>query len=120
MKVQMKVTDNIIVVAEGENQAEVFEELAGLQEIFGEAKCGKCGCTELRYICRNVEGDMFHELRCTKCWATLTFGLKKKPNGVLFPHRKENENKSIMGLEPGTKLPDNGWLKFDKEKKVRY
>lgn len=113
MKVQLKVSPNVIVTAEGEKQTEVFEELAQLQEIFGESKCGKCGNTELRFVVRLANDDRFYELRCPKCWATLSYGVKKKGN-ALFPHRKENENKSIMGLEPGTALPDKGWLQYDK------
>lgn len=121
MQVQMKVSNNVIVTAEGEKQTEVFEELAQLQEIFGEGKCGKCGSTELRFVVRQVEDDKYYELRCTKCYATLSYGSKKKPAGNLFPHRKENDNESIMGgkLKSGDKLPNQGWLIYDSKTKTK-
>jgi hypothetical protein len=118
MQVQLKVSPNVIVSAEADKQTDIFEQLAGLQEIFGEGKCGKCGDTNLRYVVRTVDDDKFYEVRCTKCWAVLTFGVKKKGN-VLFPHRKENENGSIMGLKPGEKLPNQGWLIYDSQTKTK-
>lgn len=117
----MKVSPTVIVVANGETQQEVFEELAGLQEIFGEGKCGKCGSTDLKFVVRDVDGDKFYESRCVQCWAVLSYGSRKKPAGTLFPHRKENENESIMGgkLKAGEKLPSSGWLKYDPQTKTK-
>jgi len=115
MQVQLKVAPTVIVTAESEKMTEVFEQLAQMQEIFGQDKCGKCGCTTLHFVVRqNKNDDKFYELRCTdpKCRAILRFGCNKKGGG-LFPVRKENENASLMGMKPGEYLPNNGWLKYN-------
>lgn len=121
LSVQLKVSGKAIITAQGETQADVFGQLASMQEIFGQQKCGKCQCEELRFVVREVEGNSFYELRCTnpKCRAMLTFGQNKEAakKGQLFPHIKENKKKTIMGgrLKEGDYLPDGGWLIFDKK-----
>lgn len=68
--------------------------------------CGKCGGHNISYRARDVDGNIFYEKVCTDCWAKLSFGAHKKPAGSLFGKRKG---------EDGSKLPSNGWLKYDKE-----
>lgn len=113
MQVQLKVAPNVIVTAEGEKETEIFEQLASLQEVFGQAaKCGKCQCTDLRFVVRqNKDEDKFYELRCQNrnCRAVLAFGCHKKPAGGLFPKKKG---------EPGadgkpTYLPNDGWQTYN-------
>jgi len=106
MKVQVKVSPKVIVEAEGNKQNEVFEQLATLQEVFGQEQCGKCGNDNLRFVVREVEGNKFYELHCVKCRAKLIYGAHKSGN-TLFPKRKEGDDY----------LPDKGWLKWDREKK---
>jgi hypothetical protein len=124
MQAQLKVSPNVIVTAQGDTQADVFRQLAEMQEIFGQAKCGKCGCTELRFVVREVDGNSFYELRCTnkECRAVLTFGQNRDgaKKGNLFPHVRENTKGTIMGLTPGDWLPDGGWLRYNSETKRKY
>lgn len=106
MKVQLKVSPRVIVEAEGSKQTEIFEELASLQEVFSQKQCGKCENEELRFVVREVDGNKFYELHCLKCRAKLAFGVHKQ-SPTLFPKRKDGEDY----------LPDNGWMRWDREKK---
>lgn len=96
-------TNNISVELNGETQRELFEQLASFQEVFDEAKCGKCGSDNVRFVTRNVDDNVYYELRCLDCGARLSFGVMKKGGG-LFPKRKDAD---------GGYLPDHGWLKWN-------
>jgi len=115
MKVQVK-TGSGYVVAEGNDLPELWAELASLQEAFGEAKCGKCGKDAIRYVAReDAEGNKYYELHCQSkgCYAKLRMSQRKK-TGNLYPRRKAGSNDK-SGREEGAWLPDNGWMKYDKE-----
>jgi hypothetical protein len=115
MKVQVK-CGNGFVMAEGESHADVWSQLAELEEAFGEDTCGKCNGTNLRHVVReNDGGDKFYELHCIhwKCRARLRMSVRKKGQNF-YPRRKAVEN-DASGLSEGTYLPNNGWMKFNKE-----
>lgn len=112
MQVSMRVSDKVTVVAEGEDQQEVFENLASMQEVFGEAKCGKCGGENLRFqVRKDKEDNKYYELICKNkngtgwCNAKFAFGCHKKGGG-LFPQRKDKEDKY---------KPNGGWTVYNKE-----
>lgn len=105
MKVKYKVGDRLEFELEGSGQKEIFKELATIQEIFAEEKCGLCSSTNLRFVVRNVDSNDYYELRCNDCGAVLAFGQHKK-GGTLFPKRKDDE---------GNWLPNKGWHKWQKE-----
>ena len=104
MKVLYKANERLQFELEGSGQKEVFKELAVIQEIFSEEKCGVCGCTNLKFVVRNVESNDYYELRCSesKCGAVLSYGQHKK-GGTLFPKRKDEDNNY---------LPNKGWHKY--------
>ena len=104
MKVTYKASDKLQFELEASGQKEVFKELAIIQEIFAEEKCGVCSCPNLKYVVRNVDSNDYYELRCndSRCGAILSFGQHKK-GGTLFPKRKDEENKY---------LPNKGWHKW--------
>ena len=106
MKLKYKVGEKLEFELEGAGQKEVFKELALIQEIFGEEKCGVCGSLNFRFIVRNVDSNEYYELRCQDCGAVLAFGQHKK-GGTLFPNRKDEE---------GTYLPNKGWYKWTKDR----
>lgn len=107
MKILYKVNDKLTFELEGEGQKEIFKELATIQEIFSEEKCGLCGSSNIRFVVRNVDGNDYYELRCIDCGAVLAFGQHKK-GGTLFPKRKDDD---------GNYMPNKGWHKFVKENK---
>lgn len=95
-------------VASAENHRDVFEKLASFQEVFGVEKCGKCGSEDLRYVVRVDDSDnKYFELKCKAqgCYSKLRFGCTKQGNN-LFPKRKN---------EAGDWLPDNGFVRWNKE-----
>lgn len=105
MKVKYKANDKLEFELEASGQKEIFKELALIQEIFSEEKCGLCSSTNLRFVVRSVESNDYYELRCNECGAVLAFGQHKK-GGTLFPKRKDDD---------GNYLPNKGWHKWIKD-----
>jgi ribosomal protein L40E len=93
----------IKVEIDGESQKDLFEGISKFQEVFDESSCGKCQSENLRFVVRNVDDNLYYELRCLDCGARLSFGVHKKGGG-LFPKRKDNDGKW---------LPDGGWVKWN-------
>lgn len=115
MKVQVRCGGGA-VQAEGESHAELWEQIAQLEEAFSDHECGKCQSGNVRHIVReNDGGDKFYELHCMEmgCRARLRMSVRKK-GGAFYPKRKAGENDS-SGLEQGAWLPNNGWMRFNKE-----
>tara|TARA_R110000803_G_scaffold41244_1_gene88717 strand:- start:1139 stop:1471 length:333 start_codon:yes stop_codon:yes gene_type:complete len=109
MKVSYKPRPNLLVEFDAAGQKDLFEQMAGLQEILKQDKCGKCGNEDLIFTCRTNDDNKFYELRCRKCGATLGFG-SHKTGDTLFPQRKDKEQNW---------LPDDGWTKWNKETQAR-
>lgn len=95
--------NRIKVELEGESQKDIFEALSKFQEVFDETTCGKCGSESVRFVVRNVEDNLYYELRCTSCGARLSFGANKKGGG-LFPKRKDADGKWLDAY---------GWVKWN-------
>ncbi len=108
MKVNFRLNNLLTVELDGENQRDLFEKLAAVQEVFGNDTCGKCKSTDLKFVVRENDGNKYYELHCKKCTARFSFGAHKQTL-TLFPKRKDGDNW----------LPDGGWTKWDKEKKIR-
>jgi hypothetical protein len=90
MQVEVKINSRTIVTADGATVAEIFEQVAALQEIFGVERCGKCGGDKLRFVCREAQGFKFYEVHCLnqECKARFAFGQSKQHPGQLFPRPK--------------------------------
>lgn len=108
MKIHYRVNDKLAFEIESEGQKEIFKELATIQEIFSESKCGLCDKDSIKFVVRNVDGNDYYELRCSssECGGILSFGQHKK-GGTLFPKRKDDE---------GNYLSNKGWHKWAKDK----
>lgn len=105
MKVNFTTSDGRFTAEiEGDTQKAIFAELARFQEVFEHSTCGKCGCTDVRFVVRIVEDNDFYEIHCSKCKARLAFGQHKGKEGTLFPRRKDGE---------GSWLPNGGWMKYN-------
>jgi hypothetical protein len=111
MKANLTVRYGLTFQLEGNNR-EIFEQIVDISSIFGETKCGKCGCEEIKYAIR-IAGEnesKFYELSCTnpQCRAQKSFGLTKKGQD-LFPKMKDKAGKWIQ---------NNGWAIYSKEEKA--
>ena len=114
MKAIFNVRPGIQIETDADKQSELFEQIAAVQEVFGEKECGKCKCKQLNFVVRtDKEENKYYELHCPKCFAKLAFGIHKK-GGTIFPKRKDNEEGDITG-EPHKWLPDHGWMRWDRE-----
>ncbi|MBC8436736.1 hypothetical protein H8D85_00265 [bacterium] len=104
MKVVYK-AGKLEAVIEGSGQKEIFAGIAKFEEIFADEPCGACGSNETRYVVRDVEGNSYHEKKCTKCGAALSYGALKDGSG-LFPKRKnpdgswDNQSKGWHKWQP--------------------
>ena len=105
MKVLYRANDKLTFELEGSGQKEIFKELALIQEIFAEEKCGLCSSPSFKFCVRSMDGNDYYELRCSECSAVLGFGQHKK-GGTLFPKRKDDS---------GVWLPNKGWHKYQKK-----
>ena len=104
MKVTYKTRNGkLSVELEGDSQRDIFAEISKFQEVFEEDTCGKCGSDNIKFVVRNVDDNLYYELRCADCGSRLAFGSMKKGGG-LFPKRKDAE---------GNWLPDRGWVKWN-------
>jgi len=93
----------ISVELDGDTQREIFSQLSSFQEVFDETVCAKCGSDDVRFVVRNVDDNLYYELKCNECGAKLAFGAMKKGGG-LFPKRKDKD---------GNWLPNRGWVKYN-------
>lgn len=106
----------LTVKLEGKTQSEIFEQLAQFQEVFENTECviktdkGEKSSNKVRFVVReDKEENKYYEIHCVDSdpqlrGKKLAFGQHKK-GGSLFPRRKDGENW----------LPNNGWVKFNKE-----
>lgn len=117
MKIQAKISPQIILEVDGETQKDVFDKLASASEIFGEKICGLCSCKELSFVKRTIDGNDYYELKCTnsECLAKLSIGQSKKNKGELFPKRKlisSGPQKGKPDTKNGQYGSHNGWTKW--------
>lgn len=118
IKIIQKINDNTTVELEAENDVEMFRKLSAAQEVYGDAKCPKCGSSHLGFRVRQATDGKktfdYPERVCLnyKCRAKLTFGVGE--NGI-FPVRFQREDGEYVKDEEGKRIPkgDRGWTKWD-------
>ena len=104
---------NVTMELESDTQIGLVDEIIKHNDVFGNDKCGKCNSDNISFTRRDVDGDIYYEIRCNKCGAKLALSQHREGN-TLYPKRKAGKNDST-GLEKGEWLPDGGWVKWDKE-----
>lgn len=130
LRVQRSLGNNIHIAAEGTTTLEVFERLSRLNETFGDAECGKCKGTKLRYQIRKAKrGNKtfdYPEIVCQnpKCRAKLSFSKTDTEEGItIYPSRyakRKNEDGEYEDIiEDGKKKQRGtwGWTKYNPETK---
>ena len=122
MKVTKHVNGNVTVTAEGDSMVEVFDQLASLEETFGDGQCGKCQGSDLTFILRKQSDYDFRELRCNnkQCRAKLIFGRPQQEDTKLYPKRYKTDEKGQAIRDDDNKaiVAGNwGWVKYNPETK---
>jgi hypothetical protein len=119
MKITYKPKTNLMIEFEATDDVDFVKQMSKIQELTLQS-CGKCQCDETVYQTRIVGKYTYHELVCTKCKASLSFG--KGENG-LYPRRYEmdEEDPTKPKLIDGKKvwLPNNGWGKWNQDTQQR-
>lgn len=124
MKALVQIGGGITVQAEGEDTKSLFQQIADIQSTFEDTECGLCGCSKLKYVVREVDGNEFYELRCSneKCRGKLTFGCPQKGVKNIYPKRykvyHDGKNKGkAMKDEAGNAIAlgvkKNGWVRYN-------
>lgn len=106
----------VVVTQEVKNQLELFEFIADMQDVFGNTVCVRNGqsssSVKLR-VRQDEEENKYYEMFCysadrdnRECQgARKSFGCHKSGK-TLFPKGKDKD---------GAYLPNNGWMKWNKE-----
>lgn len=120
MKAQVKVNPRVLIEIEGEEQKDLFAQMAQAHEVFSETKCGLCASDEIRPVVRTVEVKkkpvLYYEYHC-KCGGRLSLS-QNADGGTLFVNRKLLDNgKPATGEERanGKYGKHNGWTKYKGE-----
>ena len=92
MKISYKPKPNLMIEFEVKDDAELVKEMAKIQELVLQS-CGKCKSDEIVFQCRTVGKFTYHELKCTKCGATLSFG---HGEDGLYPRRYQMDDDDPM------------------------
>jgi hypothetical protein len=118
MKAIYQVRPDLSVEVEGETQKDLFRELAGAAEIFGERQCGLCGSGEIAPVYRTVtQGKKcfeYPEWHCHACGGRLALGSMME-GGRLFPHRKLDAS-GKPDREHGMSGKHHGWTLYRGDK----
>lgn len=106
MKVTYTTKDKQFVFEfDAQGTKDALQQVAHVQEVFEQEKCGHCGKRNFRYVHRMVGEDHYYEIQCKDCFFKLGLGQPKKDSGNLYPRRRHNKTKQAIGT--------NGWHKFD-------
>lgn len=141
MKAVYQVNPKLSVELDAPKQKDLFKALASAQEVFGEKRCGLCGCTDIIPVWRTVttikgkktETHEFPEYHCqglikdeqtgkqARCGARLAMGTINDDTGTIYPTRKLKENGQPLTKEERDKGVEgkygrhNGWHRFEKK-----
>lgn len=128
IKALVKVTNQLTFQVEGETEKELFTDIARVQEVFNHNKCGKCGNTNVKYVCRkDSDNNDWLEIVCQdfKCRAKLTYGVTKT-EGQVFPrvrwnnlsetNQENRKDEKAYADEHKGWLPSGGWHIYKGEK----
>ena len=108
MKARVKATDELWFEIDGDQEDEVFKQIARVQEVFQHKSCGACDSPDNDWL----------EVGCKTCRAKLVFGRTKK-GGLIFPkikwdqlsekQQEQRANEKAYADKNRGYLPDRGW-----------
>jgi hypothetical protein len=117
MKATFQVRPDLCIEVDGETQKDLFRELAGVAEVFGERQCGLCASANIvpafRTVTQGKKTFEYPEWHCPACGARLVMGSMME-GGRLFPHRKLDAS-GKPDRELGSAGKHHGWSHFKGE-----
>jgi hypothetical protein len=111
----------VVISEECAKDTDAFEFICHMNEVYGNMTCTKNGESsdkvELKVRISGAKKHKYYEVVCMDDnpklkYARRGLGVKEEGNDNLFPQRKWPEGHK----NAGEWLPDNGWLKYNKEK----
>lgn len=128
MLVRLRISDDLFIEEEADKEVDAFKAAARLTEIFKHDKCGRCGKTNVRFVCRrdSQENDWL-EISCQNfkdCGAKLVFSTVKGKSGEIYPktrwthlsptqQEQRSDEKDYADSHNGW-LPNGGWYIYRK------
>jgi DNA-directed RNA polymerase subunit RPC12/RpoP len=116
MNVTFHINPLFSITAEGADHKALFEQIAGLAELFQVDTCGQCKSHAVLPVVRNNEGVKYYEYKCQDCGARLSLG-QAKTNGTLYPRRvyhKQHPDVQQGRASAGDRMNAGGWEKWSK------
>lgn len=127
MLVRVRINDDVWIEEETDKEVDAFKAIARITETFKHDKCGRCGCTDIRFVCRTDKDDNdWLEIVCQNhdCRAKLVFGQTKGKGGEVYPKKRWNnlsatqqrvraKEKEYADKHHGF-LPNGGWFIYGK------
>lgn len=120
MKAQYKLCSSVIVEIESESMTDLVDKLTEVKDSIGPEPCGKCKSKNTFPQSRKTGDNTFYEIKCEDCGAVLQLGINKADKN-LYKKRMKTDGKGKAVKDENDKavyLPNNGWLKWNAEKKV--
>lgn len=127
MLVRIRINDDVWIEEEADKEVDAFKTIARITEIFKHDKCGRCGCKNVRFVCRRDKDDNdWLEIVCQNhdCRAKLVFGQAKGKGGEIYPKRRWNHLSEAQQKDRAKEkeyadqhrgfLPNNGWYAYGK------
>ena len=120
MKAVVGADGKVSFEVEGDSEAEIFKQIARVQEVFDHNKCGKCGHDHTKYVCRiDKDENDWLEVVCQECRAKVIFGRAKK-GVIIYPkirwdqlsekQQEQRANEQAYAEKHYGYLPHNGWF----------
>ena len=110
---------------EGDNEADIFKNIARIHEVFDHGVCGKCNNNHTKFVCRiDKEENDWLEVVCQdpRCRAKIIFGRTKK-GGQIYPkikwdqlsekQQEQRSNEKEYADKHYGYLPNRGWFVYN-------
>jgi DNA-directed RNA polymerase subunit RPC12/RpoP len=117
MEATFKVKEGLVFKVEDKTETGIFEQLAGLQDVFGETTCGLCGKHNLRFAVRRVEDSNYYEVQCQDCGGKLALSKNKKGETLYSVRKLKNGLPAKYDDKEGPfDYKTKGWHKWEQGK----
>lgn len=136
MKALYNLYPDLTFEVENDLLVDVLQEVSYLKNAIGHEPCGKCGCEDVFPVCRQVNEDVYFELKCNgyvnkdgkqlatapdfrngdrPCGAVLQLGVNKNKQKTVYKKKMvtDSDGKAVVKDGKGQYKPDNGWVRYN-------